>query len=299
MYRHPALLFLCILFFGFAKGQDVRFKLKRSMAFFLPEEVKETSGLVYLAGELYTHNDSGGKPELYVLDTLGGSVKRTVFIRGAENRDWESLAFFKDAFYIGDFGNNTGQRKELLIYRVPFLKNKDTLDVERRIEFYFPEQTDFSDQRKNHAYDTEAMVVFGDSVFLFSKSWNDGICRIRAIPDSEGKHAASVVNTFDGSGLITDAYFEWREKRLLFTGYDLSSAVLKPFLLSFQANHPAWPVFDSAVKFNLSPDFVQTEALALLPSGRLAITAEAIAEKWLDIAPVLYLFFLPKPKGEN
>ncbi len=299
MYRPTALLFFFILFFVFAHGQDIPFKLKRSMAFFLPEEVKETSGLVYLDGELYTHNDSGGKPELYVLDTTGGYVKRSIFIRGAENRDWEALAFSKNAFYIGDFGNNSGQRRDLIIYRVPFFKNKDTLDVERRIGFYFPEQTDFSDQRKNHAYDTEAMVVYHDSIFLYSKSWNDGICRIRVIPDSEGKHAASVVNTFDGSGLVTDAFFDDGENILMFTGYDLRSAVLKPFLLSFRANHPAWPVFDSAVKFNLSPDFVQTEAIALLPSGRLAITAEAIAEKWLDIAPVLYLFFLPKPKGEN
>ena len=35
----------------------------------LPEEVKETSGLFMHNGRLWTHNDSGGKPILYALDT--------------------------------------------------------------------------------------------------------------------------------------------------------------------------------------------------------------------------------------
>ena len=32
----------------------------------LPEEVKETSGLFFHNGRLWTHNDSGGKPILFV-----------------------------------------------------------------------------------------------------------------------------------------------------------------------------------------------------------------------------------------
>jgi hypothetical protein len=294
MYRAVALLSFFMFFFSLVQGQEIPFKLKRGMTFYLPDEVKETSGLVYLDGELYTHNDSGGMPEIYVLDTLGGPVKRSIFIRGAENNDWEALSYYNQRFYIGDFGNNAGSRKNLLVYRVPFHPGKDTLDVEQRIRFYFPDQTDFSAQGKNHAFDTEAMAVYNDSIFLYSKSWNDGVCRIRAIPDSEGDHAAPVVNTFDGNGLITDVFFDETGKRLLFTGYQLRTAVLKPFLLSIQADHPAKPLIDSAVRWNLSPDFVQTEAITRLPSGRLAITAEAIAEKWLDIAPALYLFFLPQ-----
>ena len=35
----------------------------------LPTEVSETSGLFFHNGRLWTHNDSGGKPILYALDT--------------------------------------------------------------------------------------------------------------------------------------------------------------------------------------------------------------------------------------
>ena len=35
----------------------------------LPEEVCETSGLFFHNGRLWTHNDSGGEPILYALDT--------------------------------------------------------------------------------------------------------------------------------------------------------------------------------------------------------------------------------------
>ena len=35
----------------------------------LPAEVSENSGLFFHNGRLWTHNDSGGKPVLYALDT--------------------------------------------------------------------------------------------------------------------------------------------------------------------------------------------------------------------------------------
>ncbi len=294
MYR-PLLFFtaLFFLFFG-AQGQTLKFKLKRSMSFYLPDETKETSGLVHLNGELFTHNDSGGKPEIYVLDTLGGPVKRTIFIRGAENKDWEALTFYNQTFYIGDFGNNSGKRRNLGIYRVPYKKGADTLDVSDRIEFFFPEQEDFSDKGKNHHFDTEAMVVHRDSIFLYSKSWDDNICRVRVVPDVQGKHPAPVIRTFPGSGLITDAHFDEQGKRIIFTGYNLNTGILRPFIWIFPAEHPAKFDADAGMKLDISPDFVQMEGITLLPSGRLAVTSEAIAEKWLDIPPVLYLFFPPK-----
>lgn len=293
MYR-PLLIFQAFLFFFFtAPGQKVNFKLKRGMSFYLPDEVKETSGLVYLDGELFTHNDSGGKPEIYVLDTLGGPVKRTHFIRGAENKDWESLAFRNQMFYIGDFGNNAGKRPVLRIYKVPFQTGRDTLDAEETVEFFFPEQDDFTGKGKNHHYDTEAFVVYADSVFLYSKSWDDNICRIRVIPDLKGTHPAPVVRTFPAGGLITDAYFDERGRRIFFTGYNLNTSILRPFIWIFPADHPARFDADAGMRLEISPDFIQMEGMTLLPSGRLAVSSEAISKKWLDIPPALYVFFPP------
>jgi hypothetical protein len=37
----------------------------------------------------------------------------------AKNTDWEALTNDGNNFYIGDFGNNDGSRRDLTIYKVP------------------------------------------------------------------------------------------------------------------------------------------------------------------------------------
>jgi len=89
--------------------------------------VKEASALVASQrwpGVYWTVNDSGNAPALYAVDEEG-RARGTFRVDGAENDDWESLQVGpgKDgngtALYIGDIGDNNGERKELTIYRVP------------------------------------------------------------------------------------------------------------------------------------------------------------------------------------
>jgi hypothetical protein len=49
----------------------------------LPTQIKETSGLILLNQQLVTHNDSGGEPELYEIDSLTGAITRTVVVSNA------------------------------------------------------------------------------------------------------------------------------------------------------------------------------------------------------------------------
>lgn len=84
----------------------------------LGQEVAETSGLLNVDGRIFTHNDSGNKAELYELDTVSGAVKRKIVVTNASNNDWEDLSSDDHFIYIGDFGNNRGDRKNLRIYRV-------------------------------------------------------------------------------------------------------------------------------------------------------------------------------------
>ncbi len=51
----------------------------------LGQEVSETSGLLNIDGRIFTHNDSGNKPELYELDTVSGAVKRKIVVANASN----------------------------------------------------------------------------------------------------------------------------------------------------------------------------------------------------------------------
>src|SRR4051812_26285025 len=85
----------------------------------LPAALKETSGLIYTDGGLWTLNDSGNSPAFYQIDESTGATLKTVNISNATNVDWEDLTADDTYFYIGDFGNNaSGDRTDLKIYRV-------------------------------------------------------------------------------------------------------------------------------------------------------------------------------------
>lgn len=89
-------------------------------------EIRETSGVVAsrtTPGVLWTHNDSGGEPVLFALDSAGG-VLGSVEIRGARNVDWEDVAAGPcpgggECLFIADTGDNEADRSEVSIYRVP------------------------------------------------------------------------------------------------------------------------------------------------------------------------------------
>ncbi len=92
----------------------------------LPRVVRESSGVDgshRTPGVLWTHDDSGGRAEIYAVDA-SGALRGTVAVTGATNHDWEDLATAPCAdgshcLYIGDIGNNQHDRDSLVVYRVP------------------------------------------------------------------------------------------------------------------------------------------------------------------------------------
>jgi hypothetical protein len=89
-------------------------------------EITEGSGIVasHTAGIYWTHNDSGDGPFIYAIDDRGRA--RGVFrVAEAKARDWEDIAAGpgperkKRYLYIGDIGNNSDQRSEVVVYRIP------------------------------------------------------------------------------------------------------------------------------------------------------------------------------------
>lgn len=89
--------------------------------------IKESSGVVAsrsTPGLYWTHNDSGDGPFIYAFDERGR--RRGVWrVRGAAARDWEDIAAGpgpernRHYLYIGDIGDNSGRRSEIVVYRVP------------------------------------------------------------------------------------------------------------------------------------------------------------------------------------
>jgi len=60
--------------FSLSIKNDENFDANELLELPLSYNVRETSGLIYLNGKLITHNDSGGEPALYELDTITGNV---------------------------------------------------------------------------------------------------------------------------------------------------------------------------------------------------------------------------------
>lgn len=89
------------------------------------DEITESSGLVASKCQenvFWTHNDSGGGAFVFAINTTGKKLG-TFRVKGATNIDWEDIAAYKNAdgecfLYIGDIGNNSLARNDLVVYLV-------------------------------------------------------------------------------------------------------------------------------------------------------------------------------------
>jgi hypothetical protein len=131
--------------------------------------VDESSGVVASRrnpGLFWTHNDSGDGPFLYAFD-LNGTKRGTWRVTGARALDWEDIAASPGAggvetsyLYVGDIGDNSKKREEIVVYRVaePVVTATDA-DTDRNE----PQQTEPAEaihlRYPDGAHDAEALAV--------------------------------------------------------------------------------------------------------------------------------------------
>ncbi len=169
----------------------------------LPKILDESSGLVITAdNHFWSHNDSGGKPELYEIDSTG-KLTRTLKIIGAKNNDWEEITLDKqDNLYIGDFGNNANMRRNLAIYKISHFSQikSDSVGAEK-ITFCYEDQFDYPPVPAFKHFDAEAMLVNRDSIFIFTKDFYtrpySGKSRVYVIPNKPGNYTARFVKVLE------------------------------------------------------------------------------------------------------
>ena len=242
----------------------------------LPKEVSETSGIFFHNGRLWTHNDSGGKPILYGIDTTSFKITQRVTLANVKNKDWEDVCSDGENIYIGDFGNNKGNRKDLKIYILPTSSIPDSGDATLKVDsinFSFGDQTEF-DKRKVHDFDCEAMFATDDNLYLFSKGWSSGTTRLYRLSKKPGKQVAEVVNGFDSQGLITGADYDRKNHILVLVGY--VKTIWKPFMyliFDFEENGTRL----SHRRFEM-PQLTgtQTEGICFFDDGRCYVTSESL-----------------------
>ncbi len=205
--------------------------------FILPEEVDETSGLIYYNGGYWTMNDSGGLPVIYKLDTVTGNVIQRIALNNASNVDWEDITQDENNIYIGDFGNNSGNRDDLCIYIIDKNDIPNSGDAEvnsKKISFVYEDYTGKQiEKRRYNNFDCEAFLSADDSLYLFSKNWEDQHTRMYRLPKTEGVYTAELLYRYNSAGLITGADFNKNNNEVVLVGYTNKSWV--PFM---------WVLFD-------------------------------------------------------
>ena len=113
-------IFICLFIFQLSFSQQAEiFKLKKYRIAILNDSIEETSGLEFFNDKLYTFNDSGNSADLFEIDKSNGKILKT-FKTNLVNKDWEALTSDSLNFYVGDFGNNKGDRKDLKILKINF-----------------------------------------------------------------------------------------------------------------------------------------------------------------------------------
>lgn len=154
---------LCLLSLTFCLSCSRQIPKK---TFKLSPMLNEVSGL-YIddANHFWWLNDSGDSAQLYQTNPTGNLTKKVPLPR-LQNRDWEDLSNDdKGNIYIGDFGNNRNQRKDLRIYM--YHPNSQKLDS---IRYTYPDQQAFPPKPEQANFDMEAFFWYQDSLHLFSKN---------------------------------------------------------------------------------------------------------------------------------
>ena len=168
----------------------------------LPKKLKEVSGITYFPDSklIYTLEDSGNKNAIYAINSEG-KLDKTITIANAKNVDWEDITKDKNGnIYIGDFGNNDNDRKDLCIYKINKNQlNKDQASAEYRISFSYPEQTEFPPKKKEMFYDVEGFFEYQNYFYLFTKNRSkgfDGTAYIYKIANKAGTQKATKIGEF-------------------------------------------------------------------------------------------------------
>lgn len=163
-------------------------------------------------------------------------------------------------------------RKNLRVLKVA----KDSLAAKRAvvrdtINFRFPDQEVFPGDY-SHNYDCESVIALGDSLYIFSKNWQDHACRMYSLPKVAGTYNAKLRAVFNTQGIITSAAIAPNQQKVVLIGYNYSGD-MDPFIWIFSDFKGADFFGGTAKRYNLDMKR-QTEAVEFMNDSTLVITAE-------------------------
>ncbi|WP_350286076.1 hypothetical protein [uncultured Croceitalea sp.] len=289
---HKSLVYIVFAFAPFLWGQsDI------AIIGTLPQTVAETSGLLAHNGKLITHNDSGNAAELYELDPVTLQITRTITVVNAINTDWEDITQDAQFIYIGDIGNNNGDRRNLKVFKIAKsdFDSSDTVTAEE-ITFSYEDQTDFETVADSD-FDAEALFLIGKDLIVLTKQWQRQGTVAYRIPNTPGTYTAERLGGYQIDGLVTGATYDESNGRLFLVGY---STLLAPFFVNISGSNTNAVFGDMQTKSELAIGAAQVEAITRTSDGQFYITSEEFnSPPILSSASRLFRFTLDENPEEE
>ena len=207
----------------------------------VPGIVDEASGIAdskLNTGYLWVHEDSGNPPVITLISNTG-VYKKSIFIKGATNRDWEDMILGPGPqenvkyIYLADVGDNSEVNSSYFIYRFPEPSiTTDSIFTWDKITFRYPDGS----------HDAEAIMMDNISKDIYIITKRDATSKIYKLPYPQNMTgvitatfiaeliftgATSAATSFDGSEIViktyTDIYY-WKRQ----VGETIEAAVAKP-----------------------------------------------------------------------
>ena len=276
--------FLLMSFLGFPQKIE-KLNLKKYKIAVLSDSLKESSGLTNLDGRLFSFNDSGNTSEIFEIKAGSSYIKKT-FQTGLKNIDWEAITNDGENFYVGEFGNNLGTRKDLKVYQIPFRNDSIIADSIKTIPFFYPEQNDFTPKNISNNFDAEAMIFLDGSIHIFTKEWiTNNVSHYVIDKNLKENQQAKKLETFETGFVVTDASFFGN--RLYVVGYTKNASV---YMMIFEKDETENLFFNKPLKkFSLGRAFTigQIEGITATEKG-VYISGERFNIKIKKVPQSLY-----------
>ncbi len=271
----------------------------------LPVALNEASSMLQADGKWFIINDSGNPADVFQINESGNcSLVKTTRISNFSNIDWEDLAADSQYLYIGDFGNNNGNRNNLRILKVrkSALFSPDSLSIQAsKLDFSYPDQTSFVSSN-SHNFDCEAFFNQNGKLHLFSKNRGNQKTKHYSLDPNQTVQVAQLHDSLEVGGLITSASISPDGKTVVLLGHENggSLGVFTWLLFGFESNDffkgNRRKIWHDNMLFN-----GQTEGIGFKNQDTLLISNEKLATipaaiRKVEIGSLLKPFFTTETK---
>lgn len=249
------------------------------------KELTESSGVAASLGNpdlVWTHNDSGGKPRLYLMSRTKGKLHAVYEVKDAANIDWEDMCSFtlagKNYLAVGDIGDNQRRREyvEICILEEPSIADTaqaNTLESPIPIAIQATLRVRYPDG----AYDCEALAFDPQQKCFILLTKELLTCRVMEVPidlellkDTSGQKAECRASRLQAFSLA------------MITGADVCPQTRQLVVCNYGAAYIFQPASEDTKLWNAksmkrldAPKRQQGEAIAFAGPKRLLYTSEA------------------------